>query len=114
MGASTSEFPQPARVPINARDITPARNLLVFIQFLLNFLNMTYCCPVTHGIVRIQSGRPHQPLTAPSIRPFSKYLCIKGYTHRIGIIVTIEMVYWIILVFICPAMAVVSALLIPL
>ncbi len=26
--------------------------------------------------------------------PFSKYLCMNGYTHNIGMIVTIEIVYF--------------------
>ena len=36
----------------------------------------------------------NQPFTAPSIMPFAKYFCRKGYTHMMGTITTSREAYW--------------------
>ena len=67
--------------------------------------------PFIKTIIRLSNLEPncntlqHQPLTAPSMIPFSKYLCINGYTQRIGITDTIEIVYLITFEFIAYSIA---------
>ncbi len=47
------------------------------------------------GTVSWGQGRD-QPFTAPSMMPFTKYRCMKGYTSRIGMMVIMAMVYLVV------------------
>ena len=55
-----------------------------------------YFKALIHGLKKViflASFDAFYPFTAPSINPLTKYFCINGYTHKIGIAVTIATVY---------------------
>ena len=40
----------------------------------------------------LAASADNHPFTAPSMIPFTKYRCMKGYTSRIGMMLTMETV----------------------